>query len=44
MGTGTAVLIAADEPHPRLLIIREHRNPLYRDAADDNREGARTGS
>jgi predicted phosphodiesterase len=26
---GTAVLIDTDEPHPRLLRLREHLNPLY---------------
>jgi UDP-2,3-diacylglucosamine pyrophosphatase LpxH len=40
---GTAVLIDSDEPDPRLLKIREHLNPLYRDRTNDNREGTKAG-
>jgi hypothetical protein len=40
---GTAVLIDSDEPNARLLKIREHLSPLYRDRMNDNREGTRAG-
>jgi hypothetical protein len=36
---GTAVLIDTDEPHPRLLRLREHLNPLHRSEVLD-RAGA----
>jgi Calcineurin-like phosphoesterase len=40
---GTAVLIDSDEPDPRLLKIRDHLNPLYRDSTNNNREGTKDG-
>jgi hypothetical protein len=33
---GTAVLIDTDEPHPRLLSLREHLNPLHQVAFGDD--------
>lgn len=34
---GTAVLIDSDEPHPRLLRLREHLNPLWHARGEDGR-------
>ena len=36
---GTAVLIDTDEPHPRLLRLREHLNPLHQAGFGDGAKG-----